>query len=124
LLSVYIPENINKVIKRAVQAASEEILNFFKPISSGDETFRANIKTLFYKAVNVWKEAQYNKKIIKASITNEDFENWPWNYLKEFTSTVIEIKAQSISQRFEILNLFPRIYIPENDYIVYVSIVL
>lgn len=124
LLSAYVPGDIDEVIKRAVHAASEEVLNLLRPISGGDETLRADIETLFYEAVDVWKEAQHSKKMVEASVTDEDFENWPWSHLEEFTSTVAETKAQPVSQRFEMLNLFPRIFIPEDDHIVHVGIVL
>lgn len=124
LLSTYAPGDVDTAIKRAVQATFEEVFSLVNPISSGDGTLRMDIETLFHEAVDVWKEAQHNKKMVEASMTDEDFDDWPWDHLDEFTSAVAQVKAQPVSQKFDMLNLFPRIFIPEDNHIVYSGVVL
>lgn len=117
LLSTYSPKKTDEAIKQAVQETSEEVCQLLGLIGGGEESFRKEIKALFYEAANVWKEAQYSHNMVEAS-TTEDYADWEWEKLEDFTSAVGEIKPQSTLPRFEMLNLFPCIYVPEIDHTV------
>lgn len=116
LLSVYPPKKIEDAIKQAVQETTEEVCQLLSLIGGGEEAFRKEIRSLFYGAANVWKEAQYSNKMVEAN-TIEDYEEWQWDKLDDFSSAVGDIKSQSLP-RFEMLNLFPCIHIPETDHTV------
>lgn len=117
LLSAYPPRIFEDVIKQAVQKTTDEVCQLLSLIGGGEEAFRKDIKSLFYEAANVWKEAQFSNKLVEAS-TTEDYEHWQWDKLDDFSSAVGDIKPQSILPRFETLNLFPCIHIPEIEHIV------
>lgn len=124
LLSTYTPKEVNEAITQAVHETSREVLNLLSPIGGGDETFRRDVEALFYEAADVWKEAQYSKKMVEVSMTDDDFEDWPWAQLDEFTSAVNEINGPPALPKFHMLNLFPRIFVPEDNYIVNKGFVL
>ena len=65
----------------------------------------------------MWKEAQYSQKMVEAS-TTEDYADWQWDKIETFTSAVGEIQQQSDLARFEFLNLFPCISVPEIEHTV------
>lgn len=117
LLSTYPPKIVDEAIKQAVQETTEEICQLLSLIGGGEESFRRDTKSLFSDAANVWKEAQYSRKMVEAS-TTEDYTDWHWDKLETFTSAVGEIKQQSGLPRFEMLNLFPCIFVPEIEYTV------
>ena len=48
--------------------------------------------------------------------TTEDYTVWQWDELETFTNSVGEIKQQFILPRFEMLKLFPCIFVPEIEY--------
>jgi hypothetical protein len=124
LLSTYVPSDVDAAIKRAVHATSEEVLTLLSPISTGDHTLRTDIEALFNEAADVWKEAQHSNKLVEASMTDDDFEDWPWDQLEEFTSTVTQSTVQPVSQKYDALNLFPRVFIPADNRIVHHGLVL
>lgn len=117
LLSMYSTKEIDDAIKQAVQETSEEVCLLLSPIGGGEEAFRKDIKSFFHDAAKTWKEAQYSKKMLGAS-TTEDYEDWNWDKLEEFDSAVDESQRQPTLPRFETLNLLPCILVPETDYTV------
>lgn len=118
LLSIYSLKEIEEAIKRAVQETSEEVCQLLSLIGGGEEAFRKDIKSFFHEAAKIWKEAQYSNKMVEAS-TDEDYENLEeWDKLDEFTSAAGEIKLHSTFPKFEMLNLFPCILVPETDHTV------
>ncbi|MCJ1423319.1 hypothetical protein MMC29_001201 [Sticta canariensis] len=117
LLSTYSPKMVDEAIKQAIQETTQEICQLLNLIGGGEESFRKEVKSLFHEAVNVWKEAQYSKKMVEAS-TTEDYTDWQWDKLETFTSGVDEIKQQPPLPRFEMLNLFPCIFVPEIEHTV------
>ena len=124
LPSTYDPHDVDAAIKRAVHVTSEEVVALLSPISTGDPTLRTDIEALFNEAADVWKEAQHSKKLVEASMTEEDFEDWPWDHLEEFTSAVAQSTVQPVSRKFNVLNLFPRVFFPADNGIVYSGLVL
>ena len=118
-LSSYAPEEVDTAIKQVVDTASKAVLELLSPIG-GNEPFRKDLEKLFYEAAGVWKEAQQSIKMVEASVADDEFEEWPWAEVDEFTSavTVTGTEAQQAYPKFDKLNLFPRIYIPEESHMV------
>ena len=117
LLSTYSPKMVDEAIKQVVQETTEEICRLLSLIGGGEESFHKDVKSLINEEENVWKEAQYSQKMVEAS-TTEDYTDWQWDKLETFTSAVGEIKQPSIFPRFEMLNLFPCIFVPEIEHTV------
>ena len=117
LLSAYSPKEVDEAITKAVHETSDEVCELLSLIGGGEDLFRKEIKALFYEAANLWKEAQYSTKMVEAS-TTDDWEDWHWNDLEEFGSRVSETKAGSVLSKFESLNLFPCVVVPEIDHTV------
>ena len=117
LLSTYPPKMVDEAIKQAVQETTKEICQLLSLIGGGEESFRKDINSLFNDAANVWKEAQYSQKMVEAS-TTEDYTEWEYDKLEEFTTAVGKTKQPSVLARFEMLNLFPCIFVPEIKHIV------
>ncbi|KAI9808034.1 MAG: hypothetical protein M1827_007540 [Pycnora praestabilis] len=129
LLSMYTPEEVNASMKRTVDATCNEVLGLLKHFTSGEEQrFRMDLEALLYEAADVWKEAQYSRKMVKAIIVDEQedehSDSCPWFHLEEFGSTAVLTEAQPGSQKFEMLNLFPRVFVPEDNHVVYCGVVL
>ncbi len=123
LLSAYMPEKVDAAIERAVQTTSRKVLTLLSLfLSNGAEAFHTDLKTLLYEAAEVWKEAQHSKKMVKASMKDE--EEWLWDDLDEFNSVATPTEVQPDLQKFEMLNLFPRIFVPEDETKVYSGVVL
>ena len=85
-----------------------------------DDIFRKEIEKLFYEAAIVWKEVQYSKTVVEASMDDEP--HWQWSHLEEFT--IPNIKAQPGARQFGVLTLFPRVFAPETSQIVHPGYVL
>ncbi|MCJ1247115.1 hypothetical protein MMC30_004326 [Trapelia coarctata] len=115
-LSTYAPEEVDTAIKQAVDTASKDVLELLSPIG-GNEPFRKDLEKLFNEAAGVWREAQQSTKMVQASVTDE-FEDWSWAQLDEFTSAVTGTEAQQGFPKFDMLHLFPRICVPEDNHIV------
>ena len=120
LLSTYGPEEVDAAVEHAVDTTSKDVFELLNPIG-GDGAFYEEIETLFREAAAVWKEAQHSRQVVDVRIT-DDFNEWQWSHLEEFT--VPGIKAQPGLQKFDMLNLFPRIVVPEDEYVVNYGFVL
>ncbi|MCJ1462278.1 hypothetical protein MMC07_000878 [Pseudocyphellaria aurata] len=112
LLSTYSSKDIDEAIKQTVQDTSEDVCQLLSLIGGSAEGFQKDIKSFFSDAASVWKEAQCSNKMVEAS-TTEDYEDWQWDKLEDFTSAVGETEPQSTLPRFEALNLLPCIFVPE-----------
>lgn len=117
LLSTYSPKEVDEAITKAVHKASDGVCELLSLIGGGEDSFRKEIKALFYEAANLWKEAQYSTKVVVAS-TTDYWEDWRWDDLEEFSSAVSETKPPSVLSKFESLNLFPCVIVPEIDHTV------
>jgi len=114
LISTFEPQKIDGAIKRAATSASENVLKLLSSIG-GNEDFRKDIERFFFDAANVWKEAQYSTKMVEASM--EDDDEWIWGELEEFT-------AAAAGTDPNMLTLFPRVYVTEDEHIVSSGFVL
>ncbi|MCJ1268927.1 hypothetical protein MMC22_008815 [Lobaria immixta] len=117
LLSTYSLKEVDEAIKEAVQETTDRVHKLLNLIGGGEDSFRKEIKALFHEAANLWKEAQYSTKMVEAS-TTEDYDHWPWDKFDDFTSAVSETKSQPMLPKFEAINLFPCVYVPEIDHTV------
>ncbi|KAI9808037.1 MAG: hypothetical protein M1827_007543 [Pycnora praestabilis] len=121
LLSTYTPEQLDAAIKQAVDATSKNVLELLSPMGS-DEAFHKDVEALFCGAAGVWREAQHKRKGVEARMTDH-FNDWQWSYLDDFT--VAEIRGQQPGLRkFDMLNLFPRVFVPEENHVVNPGFVL
>ena len=115
LLSTYRPEEVDAAIEQAVDATSKEVLELLSPIG-GNEAFRKDVEALFREAAGVWKEVQHSRKAVEVSMMDDFKDDWQWSHLDDFT--VAEIKGQPGLRKFDMLNLFPRMFVPEDQHIV------
>ncbi|MCJ1404993.1 hypothetical protein MMC11_008219 [Xylographa trunciseda] len=123
LLSTYEPEDIDDAIKQAANSASENVRKILSSIG-GNEEFRKEIEKLFLDAAQVWKEAQHSTKMVEASMKDDDFHNWNWGELEEFTSAHAETEPQPALQSIHMLTLFPRVYVRDDKHIISSGFVL
>ena len=63
-------------------------------------------------------------KMVESILTADCFEDWPSNHLEEISNITAETKAQPVLQKFEMLTLFPRVYVPEDDHMVNSGLIL
>lgn len=117
ILSTYSSQEVDEAIKEAVQETTDQVCKLLNLIVGGEDSFRRDIKVLFFEAARLWKEAQYSSKMVEAS-TTEDYEDWPWDKFDDFTSAVSETKSQPVLPKFEAINLFPCVYVPEINHTV------
>jgi hypothetical protein len=121
LLSMYPPEQVKAAIDRAVRTTLEDVLKHLGLfLNGGGETFSAELEALLRQVADIWMEMQRSKKIVEVNVEDGDYTDWPWESLKEFGEPI----AATGPQKFDKLNLFPRIYVPEIDKIVYHGFVL
>lgn len=121
---------IDEAIKETVTGAVTRITNLLAPLVA-DEGFASELLGLFWDAANVWRGmAQYSIKMVEA-LTENDFPNLPWATLDQFTispppstTTISSPGGHGASSHGEMLNLFPRIYVPEDEKVVFSGIAL
>lgn len=68
----------------------------------------------------MWKELQHSKKTVEVNVEDGDFTERPCEYLKEFGEPI----TPTGPQKFDMLNLFPRIYVPEDNKVVHQGFIL
>ena len=68
----------------------------------------------------MWKEVQYSKTVVEASMDDES--HWQWLHLKEFI--IPDVKAQPGARKFDVLALFPQVLVPETSQIVHPGYIL
>ncbi|KAI9865233.1 MAG: hypothetical protein M1824_003384 [Vezdaea acicularis] len=122
LLSTYDSEDVDAATKEAVFTASEDTFQLLSPIG-GDQTFRLEVEKLFQEAADVWKLAQRSRKMVEV-FTLQQYPNWTWEHLQDFGGAVAETNVQVLIHEFEMLNLFPAIFIPEENRGIYPGSVL
>lgn len=123
-------ENIDDAIKATVTGATTRITNLVAPLVAS-EGFASELLGFFSDAADVWRGmAQYSIKMVEA-LTENDFPNLPWATLEEFTispppsnTSVSSPGGRGASSHGEMLNLFPRIYVPEDEKVVFSGIAL
>ena len=119
LLSTYEQAEVDAAVKSVAANASHDLQKLLSPFG-GNDAFRKEIEKLFCEAAAVWKEVRHSKTVFEASMDDE--LHWRWLHLEEFT--IPDIKAQPGPRQFEKLTLFPRVFVPETNEIVYPGYVL
>lgn len=111
------------------------------PIGAG-EAFKKDVEGLFADAAEAWRGmAQYSVKMVEA-LTEDDIPDYPWVTLDEFnipntptptntnttnannTTNTVAGPPPLLPAQDDMLNLFPRIYVPEDDEVVFSGITL
>ena len=115
LLSTYGPKEVDAAIEQTVDFTSKEVVKLLSPMG-GNEHFRKDVEVLFREAAGVWKVAQHSRKAVEVSVMDDFKNSWQWSHLEDFT--VAEIKGQEEPPKFDMLNLFPRMFVPEDKHIV------
>ena len=123
LQSTYTSQEMELFIKEAVDDTSKDIAELLKPIGA-NEAFRKDMEQLLCDITDLWKEAQQSMKMVEASMTDDDLEAWPWAQIVEFNSTVPQSKMQTVIPKFNMLTLFPRVFVPEDGSCVFSGYVL
>ncbi|KAH0563502.1 hypothetical protein GP486_001923 [Trichoglossum hirsutum] len=122
MLSAYTENEMEAASERAVTASLDEALSRLGPISTNCDAFRLNLSKLLQRFVDVWRPALFSKKLILATTEDDDLSEW--EMLDEFGSESAQGEMLPGKLKFRMLNLFPRIYIPELDHIVHKGIIL
>lgn len=121
ILFMHSPDKVKTAINRAVRITLDEVFRRLGPFfNNGGETFTAEFKALLHRVAGMWAEMQSSKKTMEVSMEDGDFTYWPWRSLDEFGEPV----ALPGPQKFDKLNLFPRIYVPEDEKIVHHGFIL
>ena len=115
LISAYKSKDVEEAISRVAQAASIHALELLSPIGANEE-FRAELKKIFFVAAKLWSQAQHSHKMVEASMKLGDFlENWPSNQFDDLNTGVAKDQVPQAPALFDMLPLFPSIFIPEDD---------
>jgi len=112
LISMYPDERVTAAIDRVVQLTTEEILSqlsFF--LSDGLQTFSTGIAALLKSAATISMEMQKSKKMVEVSVEDGDFADRADEYLPDFG----QLQPLNSPTSFEMLNLFPHVYVPEDE---------
>ncbi len=123
MLSAYTANEMDAASERAVTATLDEVLCHLGPVLADGEAFRADLGRLLQKFVDVWKPAMFSKKLILAT-TEDDGNISEWEKMEEFGSPAEPSENMPVRPKFRMLNLFPRIYVPELDCMAHKGIVL
>jgi hypothetical protein len=121
LISMYPDEQVKAAINRAVQITVEDILkclSFF--LNDRVQTFRTGLEALLKGAANLSRQMQQSEKMVEVNVEGGDFAERPDEYLQDFG----ELVSPTGPARFEMLNLFPHIYVPEDGKVVLQGIFL
>lgn len=113
----YANADVDGEIKQTVEATSSDILKLLHPfLGDNRESFHTDLDKLLHDAAHLWKLAQRSRKKIDASIDDRGFDKCNWDYLDEFGDVPLEATENpSVAYGFEMLGLFPCIYVPENE---------
>lgn len=115
LISTYPSESVKEAMQTAVERASAEIRRLLDPIGGANEEFRSEIEKIFHQAANLWRGTQHSSKMIEVSMLEGDFgTEWPLDKAN-LDPKITETTSTPTAAQFEMLALFPNIYIPEDD---------
>lgn len=140
ILSTYSAEANTTAMMNTAQISATRIQTLLTQFGA-NEKFGMELENIFLEAGEIWKDtAQNSKKMIEA-FTLDDFPGLPWATMGEFgifttntttaitpatatTATAAPKSNQDIADGSKMLNLFPCIYVPEDDKIVFSGIAL
>jgi hypothetical protein len=115
LISMYPDEQVKAAIHRAVQITVEDILkclSFF--LNDRAQTFKTGLAALLKRAANISVQMQQSEKMVEVNVEGGDFAERPDEYLQDF-GKIVPLTSPA---KFEMLNLFPHIYVPEDGTVV------
>jgi hypothetical protein len=115
LTFMYPPDQVRAAIDVAVRTTLDDVLKQLGIFLVDDKGFPAALEALLQDAAGLWQELQQSKTMVKASVEDEDSTERTDEYLPEFGEPI----SSAESQAFEMLSLFPRIYVPENGRVVH-----
>jgi hypothetical protein len=121
LISMYPDEQVEAAINRVVQITVEDIikcLGLF--LDDGVQTFRTELAALLKRAADISMEMQQSEKMVEVNAEGGDFAERPDEYLPDFG----ELMSPASPPKFEMLYLFPQIYVPEDRKFVHQGIFL
>jgi hypothetical protein len=114
LLSIRTEEQVKEAINRAVRTTLEDIVKHLGYFLNGDDhAFSTALEALLRRAADMWTEIQHSKKAVEANVDDGDFPEWQWDSLAEFGKPIGPEKLDMLK-----LNLFPRIYVPDDNIVV------
>ena len=121
LISTYPPERVREATIQAVETTLQDVLEHLH-VFLGDrvETFGSELKPILQRAAKLALEMQRSKKMVKVSVEDGDLMGHSDEYLGIFG----ELVPPTGPPKFEVLSLFPRIWVPEDDTIVHEGVVL
>lgn len=121
LTSMYPDELVKAAINRAVHITIQDIIKHLH-VFLGDavQTFSAGLAVLLRRAAAISLEMQQCEKMVEVNIETGDSAERPEEYLSGFG----KLKPVTGPAKFEMLNLFPNIYVPEDKKVVHEGIFL
>lgn len=137
VLSTYPAEAATAAMMKTAKISSVQIENLLSPLGANDK-FAKELEKIFLDAGEIWRgTAQHSIKMIEA-FTEDDIPDHPWATMDEFNIPTTNITAtatttttnsatdanQDAIQDSEMLNLFPCIYVPEDEKTVFPGIAL
>lgn len=130
ILSTYPTDDTIMAMTETAGTSSSQIETLLKPLGANEE-FANELKEIFLDAGEIWKDsAQHSDKMIEALI-EDDIPGNPWAIMDEFTiptnnttPTTTTNYANDDPLRSSMLNLFPCIYVPEDERTVFPGVML
>lgn len=134
VLSTYPAEASTDAMTKTARLSSIQVHRLLTPLGA-NEKFETELDKIFLEAGEIWKDtAQHSTKMIEA-LAEDDYPDHPWATMDEFTiptantttttTTATATDAnQDLTHDSDMLNLFPCIYVPEDEKIVFSGIML
>ena len=147
ILSTYPPDANTTAMTITAHGSSTQIKHLLTPLGASDK-FAKELEKIFLDAGEIWQNnAQHSQKMIEA-LTEDDIPGHPWATIKEFTiptndpttttttstttttttttptTTTTDAANNNNLPHSSMLNLFPCIYVPEDERIVFSGVTL
>lgn len=126
ILSTYPADEITTAMTRTARDSSTQIRILLSPLGA-NEKFAKELEKIFLDAGELWKDyAQHSDKMVEALI-DDDIPDISWAIMDEFTipatntTTTITTAADADKDpsQSNMLNLFPCIYVPEDESVLF-----
>lgn len=125
ILSTYLEEEVTTAISLTARASANEIRILLNPLGATDK-FAKELEKIFFDAGELWKNfAQHSDKMVEA-LTEDDVSDVSWEIMNEFTmqntnttTTTTAADTDKDPSQSNVLNLFPCIFVPEDDNVLF-----
>lgn len=125
ILSTYLEDEITTAMNLTAEASANEIRLLLNPLGA-TEKFEKELKKIFLDAGELWKNiAQHSDKMIEA-FTEDEVPGVSWEIMDEFTiqntnttTTTTAADTDKDPSQSNVLNLFPCIYVPEDNNVLF-----